>query len=136
MTKNIIIIVLSFTILTLAFFLWRVNSHNDNKRIVSSAANKVVDTTLVSTKNPYLNAIITTEIISSEENTFGYDVLVDGQILIHQPSIPGISGNKGFETEQQAQRVANFVATKVKNNEMPPTVTNEDLNELLNNIND
>ena len=135
MKKNIIIIILLVIIIVLAFFLWKAKTNNMEKAIQNIEI-QLQDTVSSSVVNPYQNTDVTTNIISSEDNTFGYDILINGQILVHQPSIPGLPGNKGFDTEQQAQRVANFVATKVKNNEMPPTVTNEDLNELLNNIND
>ncbi|MCK9303070.1 MAG: DUF4907 domain-containing protein [Bacteroidales bacterium] len=135
MKKNIIIIILLVIIIVLAFFLWKAKTNNMEKAIQNTEI-QLQDTVSSSVVNPYQNTDVTTNIISSEDNTFGYDILINGQILVHQPSIPGLPGNKGFDTEQQAQRVANFVATKVKNNEMPPTVTNEDLNELLNNIND
>ena len=39
-------------------------------------------------------------------------------------------GNEGFTTKEQAQTVAEFVVKKIRNNEMPPTVTIEDLNAM------
>ncbi len=81
-------------------------------------------------ENPYEKAEITTKIIPSVNNTFGYDVLVYGKPLIHQPNIPGLPGNEGFTTEEKAQTVADFVAAKIRNNEMPPTVTIENLNTM------
>ena len=79
-------------------------------------------------ENPYANAEITTKIISSANNTFGYDILLYGKPLVHQPTIPGLPGNEGFTTQERAQTVADFVVKKIRNNEMPPTVTMEDLN--------
>ena len=81
-------------------------------------------------ENPYANAEITTKIIPSANNTFGYDILVYGRPLVHQPNIPGLPGNEGFTTQERAQTVADFVGKKIKNNEMPPTVGMEDLNTL------
>jgi hypothetical protein len=80
--------------------------------------------------NPYANAEMTTKIIPSANNTFGYDILVYGRPLVHQPTIPGLSGNEGFTTKERAQKVAEFVVKKIRNNEMPPTVTIEDLNGM------
>ncbi|MCL2041712.1 MAG: DUF4907 domain-containing protein [Bacteroidales bacterium] len=51
-------------------------------------------------------------------------------VLIHQPSRPGLSGNAGFATEADAMKVAELVIKKIRNNEMPPTVTIEGLQEL------
>jgi len=80
--------------------------------------------------NPYANAEITTKIIPSANNTYGYDILMYGRPLVHQPNIPGLPGNEGFATREKAQKVADFVVKKIKNNEMPPTVTAEDLNKM------
>ena len=81
-------------------------------------------------ENPYANADITTKIIPSANNTFGYDILLYGRPLVHQPNIPGLPGNEGFTTKERAQTVAEFVVKKIRNNEMPPTVTIEDLNAM------
>jgi len=81
-------------------------------------------------KNPYANAEITTKIIPSANNTFGYDILLYGRPLVHQPHIPGLPGNEGFSTKERAQTVAEFVVKKIRKNEMPPTVTIEDLNNI------
>jgi len=81
-------------------------------------------------KSPYANADITIKVIPSANNTFGYDILLYGRPLVHQPNIPGLPGNEGFTTEEKAQTVAEFVVKKIRNNEMPPTVTMEDLNAM------
>jgi hypothetical protein len=81
-------------------------------------------------KNSYANAEITTKIIPSANNTFGYDILLYGRPLVHQPHIPGLPGNEGFATKERAQIVAEFVVKKIRNREMPPTVTIEDLNNM------
>ena len=86
--------------------------------------------TEVKQANPYANAEITTKIIPSANNTFGYDILMNGRPLVHQPNIPGLPGNEGFTTKERAQKVAEFVLKKIRNNEMPPTVTIEELNTL------
>jgi len=80
--------------------------------------------------NPYSDAAITSVIIPSENNTFGYDICVYGSVIIHQPSRPGLPGNAGFATEEAAKKVAELVIKKIRNNEMPPTVTIEELREL------
>ena len=81
-------------------------------------------------ENPYAKAEITTKIIPSTNNTFGYDILIYGKPLVHQTTIPGLPGNEGFATKERAQTVADFVVKKIKNNEMPPSVTIEDLNAM------
>jgi Na+-transporting methylmalonyl-CoA/oxaloacetate decarboxylase gamma subunit len=81
-------------------------------------------------KNPYVKAEISIKIIPAANNTFGYDILIYGRPLIHQPNIPSLPGNEGFTTKERAQKVAEFVVKKIRNNEMPPAVTIEDLNKL------
>ncbi len=81
-------------------------------------------------ENPYAKAEITIQIIPSANNTFGYDILLYKRILVHQPNMPVLPGNEGFSTKEKAQTVAEFVVKKIRNNEMPPTVTMEDLNAL------
>ena len=81
-------------------------------------------------KNPYTNAEITIKIIPSANNTLGYDILLYGRPLVHQANIPGLPGNEGFTTKKRAQTVAEYVVKKIRNNEMPPTVTIEDLNNM------
>jgi hypothetical protein len=80
--------------------------------------------------NPYANAEITIKIIPSAKKTYGYDILLYGKPLVHQPNIPGLPGNAGFTTKERAQTVAEFVVKKIRNNVMPPTVTSENLNEM------
>jgi hypothetical protein len=81
-------------------------------------------------KNPYANTDITIKVIPSAKKTFGYDILLKGKPLVHQPNIPGLPGNKGFTTRERAKKVAEFVVKKIRKNEMPPTVTIEDLNKM------
>ena len=41
----------------------------------------------------FKNDKITYKLIPGTNNTWGYDILVDNRIKIHQPSIPGQPGN-------------------------------------------
>ena len=81
-------------------------------------------------ENPYANAELTIKIIPSINNTFGYDIRLFGKPMIHQPNIPGLPGNNGFTTKERAQRVAEFVVKKIRQNEMPPSVTIEELGKM------
>jgi hypothetical protein len=78
----------------------------------------------------FVNANISYKVISSANNTFCYDIYSEGKMMIHQPSKPGMAGNRGFKTEEEAIRMANFVINKIKNGEMPPTVTEADMRQL------
>ncbi|MDI6741807.1 MAG: DUF4907 domain-containing protein [Smithella sp.] len=80
--------------------------------------------------NPYADAEISVKIIPSFNNTFGYNIVVDGKILVHQPHIPALPGNEGFSSREKARKVAEFVTKKIRRNEMPPSVTLDDLNKM------
>jgi hypothetical protein len=75
----------------------------------------------------FANSNFSYKIIPAAEKTFGYDILADGKLMIHQPTIPGMPGNKGFKSEAAAQKIAAQVIDKIKNGEMPPTVSVEEV---------
>lgn len=66
------------------------------------------------------------------ENGFGYDIYSGEKLSIHQPIIPGLPGNNGFKTETEAGKVAALVLHKLNNNIMPPSVTKEEMDSVLN----
>lgn len=72
----------------------------------------------------------TYKVINAANKTYGYDIIADGKLLIHQPSIPGLPGNEGFKTIQSSEKVAQLVISKIKRGEMPPTVTREEMKTL------
>jgi hypothetical protein len=53
------------------------------------------------------------------EKGWGYDVLVNDRIIIHQPFIPGAQGTNGFSTEEAAGDDAKSVIEKIKSGEYP-----------------
>jgi hypothetical protein len=74
-------------------------------------------------------ADITFKVISVDKG-YGYDVYVDGKKLIHQPNIPGRPGMAGFTKKEDSQRVAELVVRKLKNNQIPPAITEEELRQI------
>lgn len=69
-------------------------------------------------------------IITPDSTTYGYDIYADKKLLIHQPSIPGMPGNKGFESRKDAVLVAKLVMEKMQKGIMPPTITKDELEKL------
>ena len=69
-------------------------------------------------------------IIPGINKTWGYNILVEKRLYIHQPSIPGLPGNEGFKTKAAAEKVAKLVIEKIKKGEMPPTVLIEEMKKL------
>ncbi len=76
------------------------------------------------------SAEITHRIIDAPNGTFGYEILSGGQAIILQTSVPGKQGLSGFQTIEEAERVAAVVIEKLKNGEMPPTLSAEELNTI------
>ena len=50
---------------------------------------------------------------------WGYEVLVDNKVYIHQDCIPGISSFKKFTTESEALLIGNLVTDKIKHGKKP-----------------
>lgn len=69
-------------------------------------------------------------VIKTDGGRFGYYVFVDGQLMVEQKTIPGMSGNKGFINEAEAKRTAGLVIKKMKEGETPPTITEAELKKL------
>ena len=70
------------------------------------------------------------KIIPAPNNTWGYNILRDNKIFIHQPNRPGLPGNEGFSAKEDAIKVARLVIAKIKKGEMPPTVSPHELRAL------
>jgi len=117
MKNKIVIIIISVSLLAGICFLF---FHHQGKQ----------ETSAPEVANPYKDADIRAVVIPSEDATFGYDIYVYGSVLVHQPSRPGLPGNTGFATEADAMKVAELVIKKLRNNELPPTVTLEELRGL------
>ena len=67
------------------------------------------------------------------DGTWGYDILSAGKVLIHQPNIPAIPGNQGFELEIQATQLAQLVVRKINAGIMPPSVSSEEVQGIIGN---
>jgi hypothetical protein len=61
---------------------------------------------------------------------WGYQIRQNGKLLLDQPNIPGRPGNAGFQSQADAQRVAELVKTKLQAKVFPPTVSEDDLKNL------
>ncbi len=78
----------------------------------------------------YVDGQLTYEIIPAPNNTYGYNIKTNGRILIHQPNIPALPGNEGFNTEEAAISVAEMVIAKIRQNIFPPSVSVNELDSL------
>ena len=69
---------------------------------------------------------------TNPHNGFGYDILVNGNVYIHQPYMPGGDNNTPFPSEESAKATAGFVIAKLKKHIIPPTVSQEEVDSLVN----
>lgn len=64
-------------------------------------------------------------------NGWGYRILLnDTAHVIDQPMIPGIPGNKGFKSQEDAQKTADLVIMKMKKGILPPAISVKELDSL------
>ena len=83
-------------------------------------------------KNPYKDAVVEIKTFSNEADLkgFGYDIYLNKKLYVHQPHVPAVAGSKGFSTPENAKKTGEFVAYKIRNNIMPPSVSPKELDSL------
>jgi hypothetical protein len=101
----------------------------------SSTTNNSVEIPEQPTTNPNDNLtfrVFRNDTVKTQESIggFGYDVMMNGRLYLHQPMIPAVQGLKTFNSEKDAKKMAEFVLTKIKNNVMPPTVSISEIDSL------
>jgi Domain of unknown function (DUF4907) len=69
-------------------------------------------------------------IIISNNKEYGYDIFRSGKLLIHQPHIPGLHGQHGFENKIDAEKVALRVISKLMKGIFPPAISEEEMKDL------
>ena len=60
---------------------------------------------------------------------WGYEILVDHKIFIHQENIPAVAGKKAFLTKEDAMKTAGLAIEKLVKGKLP-TITKDDLTAL------
>ena len=81
-------------------------------------------------KNEIKPDMYSVKIFSNTDNSYGYEILDKGRVLIHQQNIPGQPGVKGFQNKNDAKKVASLVIKKLSQGIMPPTVEKKELIQL------
>ncbi|MCE1167033.1 MAG: DUF4907 domain-containing protein [Sphingobacteriia bacterium] len=61
---------------------------------------------------------------------WGYQIIKNNKVMINQPTIPVIEGNKAFSTEKDALKVAGLVKANLEKGHFPPTVSKSQLDSL------
>jgi hypothetical protein len=52
-------------------------------------------------------------------------------VVVNQPTIPAIAGNRPFKTEKDAKKVAQLAAQKMAKGMMPPTLSVKEITQTL-----
>ncbi len=141
MKFNITTIILFVFTSSFLFFSCDSNYVKDNSSINESSTDTSANTTEQSRIDsgevrpamPVNAAAVTVKVFSATENGtagYGYDILMDGKLYVHQPHIPAVAGNRSFASEKDAGIAGELVAYKIRNNIMPPSVTVEELDSL------
>lgn len=88
-------------------------------------------------ENPYKDAQIDVVVYNNDTvkqdvkyTGYGYKILIYGSPQVNQPHRPGMPGLDGFKTAEAAKKVGEFVAYKIRNNIMPPSVTMQEMDSL------
>jgi hypothetical protein len=63
---------------------------------------------------------------------YGYEISIDGKVLIHQEHIPAIEGEHYFQTKELALKVGNTVKNKLYHNKLP-SLNKEEVMLLIDN---
>lgn len=63
-------------------------------------------------------------------NGWGYDILVNGKLFIHQQNIPSIGGEEGFSKKSEAEKTAALIINKIERHQLP-AVTKFEILQIL-----
>lgn len=80
-------------------------------------------------KQKRLNEGFRFELLGSKSEGWGYDIFNQNGLIIHQNTIPAVSGSRPFTSSKDAKKVALLVIEKL-NEQKPPTVQKVELQAL------
>lgn len=99
-------------------------------RIGSQVSTHNVNATKLSTATTYSHSDTTYRIISSNGDTYGYEILINGKAFIRQKNIPGLTGLTGFKRKEDAEKAAQLVLKKLNAGIMPPSIEKHELDSM------
>lgn len=67
---------------------------------------------------------------SGKSSGWGYDLYVEGKRTIHQEIFPGLPGNNSFQSEEDARRMGQLAADRMKLTGTFPTIVPNDFDSL------
>lgn len=68
--------------------------------------------------------------IIKTESGWGYDIIVDDKIYIHQKYIPAINGKESFTSPKAAKKVADYAVKKFVKTKKLPVISYQELDSL------
>jgi hypothetical protein len=74
--------------------------------------------------------VIKDSIFVSPYGGYGYNIIINGEVKIHQPHIPVVPGQLGFASAQDARKTAQLVISKIEQDQFPPQLTHRELEDL------
>lgn len=69
-------------------------------------------------------------VLINSKQGWGYDIICDYKITIHQPYMPVVSGQIAFGDKYQAKKTGHLVVKKLRNNQSP-RITIDELNSII-----
>ena len=106
------------------------NDNTNQLKLTENTKTNVTENTFEVNSKEKMQLEIKTYLNTDKLKGWGYDVYLNGALYVHQPHIPAINGEKGFESKDEAKRVGDFVGKKIMNNIMPPSLSIEELDSL------
>lgn len=67
---------------------------------------------------------------TDEKSGYGFDILLNGKLFIHQRNVPAPEGMHAFDSEKNAIAVAKLIIRKLEKNIIPPTASVRELDSL------
>ena len=67
----------------------------------------------------------------TENHAYGFDVIKNGKVFIHQPVIPLEEGLNGFPAERTAEAVARLIVSKLKNKDYSLLINKYEIDSLV-----
>ncbi|HNX80218.1 MAG TPA: DUF4907 domain-containing protein [Prolixibacteraceae bacterium] len=74
--------------------------------------------------------VISLETFKSASGNWGYEILADGKVYIHQEFIPSLEGEQPFLSKKEAQKVGRAVLKKMTS-QNTPTLSREEVLDIL-----
>jgi len=71
-----------------------------------------------------------TVVVINSDQGWGYNILYDNKLIIHQPFIPSVSGQVAFKDKKSARKTGHMVAKKLHNHQSP-RITRNDLESII-----